>query len=205
MDDMINDEVGMFIEEIKKTEGQPFDFRNKFNLPILNALWMVTSGTRFNYDDPELVSLVHRVTEWFQRSAAPSQLLILCHPWIAKIYPKFLERNKSLEINNDVMKMMRKVVKDHEESIDHNDPRDFTDKMLTEIHQTTDPSSSFYEDFGKENLANNLFDMFLAGSETTSTTLTWAVLYMVRYPKVQARVQEELERVVGRGNKPSLG
>ena len=43
----------------------------------------------------------------------------------------------------------------------------------------------------------NLFDLFLAGSETTSTTLTWAVLYMVRYPGVQARVQQELDSVVG--------
>ena len=42
-----------------------------------------------------------------------------------------------------------------------------------------------------------LFDLFLAGSETTSTTLTWAVLYMVRYPGVQAGVQRELARVVG--------
>ena len=42
-----------------------------------------------------------------------------------------------------------------------------------------------------------LFDLFLAGSETTSTTLTWAVLYMVRYPEVQAGVQRELARVVG--------
>ena len=42
-----------------------------------------------------------------------------------------------------------------------------------------------------------LFDLFLAGSETTSTTLTWAVLYMVRYPGVQVGVQRELARVVG--------
>ena len=42
-----------------------------------------------------------------------------------------------------------------------------------------------------------LFDLFLAGSETTSTTLNWAVLYMVRYPEIQAKVQEELDTVVG--------
>ena len=50
---------------------------------------------------------------------------------------------------------------------------------------------------GLDNLKVTLFDLFLAGSETTSTTLTWAVLYMVRYPRVQARVQEELDAVVG--------
>ena len=50
---------------------------------------------------------------------------------------------------------------------------------------------------GLDNLKVTLFDLFLAGSETTSTTLNWAVLYMLRYPEVQARVQEELDTVVG--------
>ena len=69
--------------------------------------------------------------------------------------------------------------------------------MLIEISKTTDKSSSFYGEGGVENLRNTLFDLFLAGSETTSTTLTWAMLYMVRYPGVQARVQQELDSVVG--------
>ena len=42
-----------------------------------------------------------------------------------------------------------------------------------------------------------LVDLFLAGTETTSTTLAWAVLYMVREQEVQNKVQEELDRVVG--------
>ena len=50
---------------------------------------------------------------------------------------------------------------------------------------------------GLDNLKVTLFDLFLAGSETTSTTLNWAVLYMVRYPEIQAKVQEELDTVVG--------
>ena len=51
---------------------------------------------------------------------------------------------------------------------------------------------------------HTLVDVFLAGSETTSTTLTWAVLYMARYPEVQSKVQEELDKVVGCGRQPSL-
>ena len=66
-------------------------------------------------------------------------------------------------------------------------------------------SSAEWNDYGSKHRAENihpclkvnLFDLFLAGSETTSTTLTWAVLYMVRYPGVQARVQQELDSVVG--------
>ena len=55
-----------------------------------------------------------------------------------------------------------------------------------------------------ENLTNNLMDFFMAGSETTSTTLTWAMLYMVRNPQVQSKVQEELDTVVGRNRNPTL-
>ena len=88
--------------------------------------------------------------------------------------------------------------------LDLNDPRDFTDSMLIEIEKTTDKSSSFYGEGGVENLRNTLFDLFIAGSETTSSTLTWAALYMVRYPQVQKKVQAELDRVVGQNRPPSL-
>ena len=88
--------------------------------------------------------------------------------------------------------------------LDLKDPRDFTDSMLIEINKTTDKSSSFYGESGIENLRNTLFDLFLAGSETTSTTLTWAALYMVRYPQIQKKVQEELDQVVGQNRPPSI-
>ena len=41
MEEMIREEVQLFTEEIRRSEGEPFDFINKFNLPILNALWNV--------------------------------------------------------------------------------------------------------------------------------------------------------------------
>ena len=75
--------------------------------------------------------------------------------------------------------------------------------MLIEIENTTDESSSFFGQLGIDNLKVTLFDLFLAGSETTSTTLTWAALYMVRYPHIQEKVQQELDKVVGTNRLPS--
>jgi cytochrome P450 family 2 subfamily J len=46
--------------------------------------------------------------------------------------------------------------------------------------------------------------IFYVGSETTSTTLTWAVLYMVREPAIQARIHAEIDRCVGEGNQVTL-
>jgi len=204
MEGLINEEVAMFIEEVKKSKGEPFDFVSKFNLPILNALWNITAGQRFDYNDPKLTSLIQRMTEWFKRVAAPTAVLQLCFPIVFKIFPKLFNYHETVGIQHDVLELIRKNVDEHEQTIDHNEPRDFTDKTLTEISKTSDPSSSFHGESGRLNLVHTLFDIFLAGSETTSTTLTWAMLYMGRYPEVQAKVHKELDQVVGEGRVPSL-
>ena len=104
----------------------------------------------------------------------------------------------------DIIDLMLENIMKHKESLNPNEPRDFTDMMLIEIERTTEESSSLYGQFGIDNLKVTLFDLFLAGSETTSTSLTWAALYMVRYPEIQTRVQQELDQVVGLDRLPSM-
>ena len=105
---------------------------------------------------------------------------------------------------HQLVDLMLETIVQHQQTLDPSAPRDYTDVVLAEIQNTTDPSSSFYGQVGLDNLKVALFDLFLAGSETTSTTLTWAALYMVRYPEVQARVQQELARVVGEDRSPAM-
>lgn len=49
-----------------------------------------------------------------------------------------------------------------------------------------------------------LYDLFVAGAETTSNTLEFAMLYMVLHPEVQTKVQEEIDRVVGKSRRVTL-
>ena len=43
-----------------------------------------------------------------------------------------------------------------------------------------------------------LKDLFIAGAETTSSSLTSMILYMILYPEVQKRIQDEIDQLVGR-------
>jgi cytochrome P450 len=42
----------------------------------------------------------------------------------------------------------------------------------------------------------------VAGSETTANSLEFAILYMIRYPAVQEKVRDEIDRIIGRNKFP---
>ncbi|KAG5275643.1 hypothetical protein AALO_G00122960 [Alosa alosa] len=58
--------------------------------------------------------------------------------------------------------------------------------------------------FTEDNLIMCSLDLFVAGSETTSTTLRWSFLYMAKYPDVQEKVQAETDRVIGQSRLPTM-
>ena len=79
--------------------------------------------------------------------------------------------------------------------MDAENPRDFIDVMLIEIQQTSDVTSSFYGQKGRDALFNVVIDLFLAGQETTASTLVWMFFYMLHHPDVQASVHQEIDQV----------
>ncbi|XP_052028289.1 cytochrome P450 2C54-like isoform X4 [Apodemus sylvaticus] len=55
-----------------------------------------------------------------------------------------------------------------------------------------------------EHMAITMTDLFTAGTETLSTTLRYALLLLLKYPHVTAKVQEEIEHVIGKHRSPSM-
>ena len=57
--------------------------------------------------------------------------------------------------------------------------------------------------FDQECLEITCLDLFKAGAETSSTTLLWVILYLVRYQEVQERCYQEILEETGEA-RPSL-
>ncbi|OXB51685.1 hypothetical protein ASZ78_001199 [Callipepla squamata] len=58
--------------------------------------------------------------------------------------------------------------------------------------------------FNKRNLSLVTSDLLAAGSQTTSTTLRWALLFMILHPEIQSKVHKEIDKVIGRNRAPTM-
>lgn len=62
---------------------------------------------------------------------------------------------------------------------------------------------SRYKSFSFDHLSSIVQDLFIAGTETLSTTLNWAIIYVAKFSDCQKLIIEEIDRVLGREKLPT--
>ena len=99
---------------------------------------------------------------------------------------RFYELSKAFEEFN---KFLEEEIQEHEETLDPENPRDYIDMFL--IQKEKDELGIFT----KSQLIVNCTDMFVAGSETTSKSLSYAIAVLMRHPDVQEKAFNNIEEV----------
>ncbi|XP_029348013.1 methyl farnesoate epoxidase-like isoform X2 [Acyrthosiphon pisum] len=98
------------------------------------------------------------------------------------------------EVNDLVLDITRKYEESVEEhKCSENDQEDFISAFLMDIEKNKKSLGSFSE----EQLVVILLDLFLAGSETTSITLSSVILHLLMNQDIQTKVRAELDAVIG--------
>ncbi|XP_028416190.1 steroid 17-alpha-hydroxylase/17,20 lyase-like [Dendronephthya gigantea] len=94
-----------------------------------------------------------------------------------------------------------KLLKEHRETYQSGEVRDIADALLAAYEKEEVEGKG--KDIGTiDDITTIMMDFFIASSDTTTATLSWFILYMVLHEKVQKRVHEELDLVVGRDRTP---
>ncbi|KAF7844705.1 geraniol 8-hydroxylase-like [Senna tora] len=55
-----------------------------------------------------------------------------------------------------------------------------------------------YVELSRNDFLHLLVDLFVAGTDTTTNTIEWAMAELIRQPKIMAKVREELQEVLGK-------
>ncbi|XP_072021521.1 cytochrome P450 2U1-like [Amphiura filiformis] len=94
------------------------------------------------------------------------------------------------------------MIAEHKEKFDSSILDCYLDVYLSQIEKSKENGTE--SEVNEDNLISTIRDIYMAGTETTATTLRWLMLYMMEYPQVQSRIQEELDAVVGRNRMPRM-
>ncbi|XP_072015409.1 cytochrome P450 2J4-like [Amphiura filiformis] len=196
-EDQIASESECLMHEIAAGNGKPFNPTNLFCNAVSNVICSVVFGKRFEYHDPEFTNLLYLLEDSLSHIAVG--ILLMMMPFLAKIpfFPKGgLPSLLQIRLN------LKDIVNLHRDTYDEENMRDFIDVYLKDLQMKKEQGIETH--LSDDELVAVVHDFFLAGTETTSTTLRWAHLYMLEYPDVQKRVQEEIDSVVGRDRLPKL-
>nr|AIM58852.1 cytochrome P450 2C8 [Callithrix jacchus] len=199
IEDRVQQEARCLVEELRKTKASPCDPTFILGCAPCNVICSVVFQNRFDYKDENFLTLMKRFNENFK---------ILSSPWIqfCNNFPLLMDyfpgpHNKLFKNVALTKSYIWEKIKEHQASLDVNNPRDFIDCFLIKMQQEKDNQES---EFTTENLVGTVADLFVAGTETTSTTLRYGLLLLLKHPEVTAKVQEEIDHVIGRHRSPCM-
>uniref|UniRef100_A0A8C5PA05 Cytochrome P450 n=1 Tax=Leptobrachium leishanense TaxID=445787 RepID=A0A8C5PA05_9ANUR len=188
----INEECDLLVEVFQSYKGKPFENTMKINGAIANIIVSILLGHRFDYNDPIFLKLMSLISTNIRLIQSPMVMLYNIFPslvrWLPGTHQTVFKNVKEFQT------FIRETFAKSKEELDMNDQRNLIDTFLTKQKEEKPGPGRFFHD---ENLVNLVSNLFAAGMETTSTTLRWGILLMMKYPEIQKNVQNEIDTVIG--------
>ena len=203
VEDRIIEQSRVILKHFEKQQGKAFDPSDVVVAAVARVTGSISFGEKF-ITSSTFKHLLEVNVEGMKNAQEHQTLLVLnAFPAVAKFFPAF-KHNKM--ICDTAFGIIRQVLKEREESFDPKRPINDLVSGLLKAKQET-PYESEEERaavLSTEHLICTLEDMFVAGYETTSTTLRWAIAYLTHYPKYQLELQQQIDGIIERGRLPGL-
>ncbi|XP_035997292.1 cytochrome P450 2J6 [Fundulus heteroclitus] len=198
LEQSICEEIRYLQEEIESEKGKPFSPAGLFNNAVSNIICQLVMGKRYDYADHRFQMMLKNMSEviWLEGSIWGE--LYQAFPSVMKYLPG--PHNRIFTIYNSIQQFLYEEIEKHRKDLDRDNPRDYIDTFLIEMENQKESNLGFTEC----NLAFCSLDLFLAGTETTATTMLWALIFLINNPHVQEKVHAEIDTVIGQSRLPSM-
>ncbi|XP_072046254.1 cytochrome P450 2U1-like [Amphiura filiformis] len=196
LETIINEEARHLCDLLdQQDEGgiNPFPFVSK---AVSNIICFISFGRRYDYTDPEFNALLGRFRE--NEGLITFQSFANFLPFLYKL-PMY---DKHRENFRKTRAFIEGIIEEHKNTFDRSDMRDIIDMYLDEMQRQKEEGASIV--FNERSMWRSILDLFGAGSDTSSNTLLWGLLFICYDPLIQSKIQAELDRVIGTERPPSM-
>ncbi|XP_069419585.1 steroid 21-hydroxylase isoform X1 [Ovis canadensis] len=181
-----------FCERMRVQAGAPVTIQKEFSLLTCSIICYLTFGDK----EDTLVHAFHDCVQDLMKTWDHWSIQILDMVPFLRFFPNpGLWRLKKAIENRD--HMVEKQLRRHKESMVAGQWRDMMDYMLQGVgrQRVEEGPGQLLEG----HVHMSVVDLFIGGTETTASTLSWAVAFLLHHPEIQRRLQEELDRELGPG------
>ncbi|XP_076141781.1 cytochrome P450 2F3-like [Alosa pseudoharengus] len=199
MEQWIQEESRYLLESLRETKSVPFDPTFLLASAVSNVICALVFGQRFSYDDVNFLRLLQIINNVVRNGSSP---------WgpLYNIFPKLMDHlpgphQTMFKQMEETKAFIKEKIHQHKETLDPDNPRDFIDCFLIRLEKEKDIATT---EFHYDNLVATVMNLFLAGTETTSTTIRYALTILIKHPDTQERLHKEIDSLLGQHGVPQM-
>ncbi|XP_029361300.1 cytochrome P450 2U1 [Echeneis naucrates] len=196
--DTVKSELQRYNEE---SDGAAVNLAPLISNAVSNVICSMTLGQSFHHQDRQFCTLLDLMDRGLEICVNSPAVLINIFPLF--YYLPFGVFKELRLVERDITVFLKMIIANHKETLDRQKPRDLVDMYLIQVLAQEDAGekdSSFTDDY----LFYIVGDLFIAGTDTTTNSILWILLYMMLFPDIQDKVAAEIDEVVGRHRNPSM-
>ncbi|CAG0879151.1 unnamed protein product [Darwinula stevensoni] len=203
MDSIIRDSVLDLCRFLEENQLRPLDLGPRLNVAVLNVIWKMTADKQFPHGDSRMQYFMKSLMEVFKDSSYIGNFQWV--PLLVYLWPPALRASQRIDRNAAaIAKIFSDELEEHKRNLPSSGgSNDYIDAYLTEMAQQK-ARGEVNPNFSEIELRVIISDLFIAGSETTTNTIRWCVLFLLCHPEIQEKLQAEVDSVVGPERLPSL-
>lgn len=191
---LFQSQVSEFLHDLRETGScSSVRIRPYLACAVSNVIGSLLMSMTFKSSDRKFRRIIELMEEGFRLFAIAMPVnffpLLRYLPLVNYAYEK-MKRNRE-----ETSSYFHEIVAEHKATLDPNNVRDFVDAYLVQHDHIKEKGEESF--FSEKQLIQVMNDIFSAGLENVTSTVEWAILFLMRNVEIQKKIQAEIDSIIG--------
>ena len=198
IDRLILTGVNKLLDRLETLDGKPVNLKSYLQVSVAGIITSIILGKFFELDDERFKNYL--TFHSGNMAKIPGRLVLInCFSFLLKLPFDAFGLKGLIQSVLTWETFMNERLLDEEADATGNDIIALYQAAIKENEE-----EALGQSYSRKYMRNTTFDLAIAGSDTTATTINWILLYLLHYPEVENRLHGEIDDVIGRNRPPSL-